>query len=371
MNENNKDGIPARRKLAPTSSRRSSNRRASNIISLNGNNSSSTKGSFVKRLTRQTLLALGDRKLSSLATIPAFSPSATILNLKTLSNLYANSTNTVQKEVKNVLVIGPQSSGKTLFLRALSRMCDVCSANRLKRPLSDKIFGVNNFSLVPIRLDTIPTTGVEFVSCIYNQNGKLQLSKDDGTVGGGSDSNESTKGSSPANNFENSGNNEKTKIISVNTATSLCFQEVGSSLSSMWSTYFERSDMIVFVLDMSNFSKMSETHCQLDLLFETLQEVKKIKADERDSEIIERERPKPVAIILNKSDLASSTMISEIKDFLRLEDICAEYIRSSQEELNCSPRMGESDSIINVYRVSSSTGSNIEHCLHAITQMLL
>jgi len=283
----------SRRRLNPTSSRRPSHRRASNIVMLT---ESMTRGpsifqrssTFANKLSATinesggvSSMVEGIKNMKSIASLKS-TPSFRTWGkgLGGMGKLDA------QGDVKQILVIGPESSGKTLFLRSVARICEVCTTRRLKpkafnqsTTLSHTQGSINPFSLVPLRMDTIPTTGVEFTNCVYNSNGVDFIFKEDDDI------------ELPKKGKQNSSHRKSnSERRAANVSISLSFREVGSSLSQMWPTYFDRSDMILFVLDISNFSKMSETHCQLDHLFDTLKEGKKLKASERDSEIIEREK---------------------------------------------------------------------------------
>ncbi|GMH66718.1 hypothetical protein TL16_g10999 [Triparma laevis f. inornata] len=190
-------------------------------------------------------------------------------------------------QTKNILVIGCKNAGKSLLLRNISRTCEV----RTMRKLNKHQNTIN--SLPALTIQTVPTIGVENATCTFDNQ-------------------------------------------------PLAFREVGSQLSPMWPSYFEQSSTIVFVLDVSNCSKISGPATEIQSMFHNLMSGQSGK-------------PKGVAIVLNKSDVASAEDVEKVTGFLRVKELCEEYSKHYNVPKN--------QHLAIVLEISSSTGYNIQELL--------
>lgn len=162
-------------------------------------------------------------------------------------------------QTKNILVIGCKNAGKSLLLRNISRTCEV----RTLRKLNKNQNTIN--SLPALTIQTVPTIGVENVTCTFDNQ-------------------------------------------------PLAFREVGSQLSPMWPSYFEQSSTVVFVLDVSNYSKIAGPATEIMSMLHGLMTSQSGK-------------PKSIAIVLNKSDVASAEDVEKVTTFLRLQELCDAYTK--------------------------------------------
>jgi signal recognition particle receptor subunit beta len=81
------------------------------------------------------------------------------------------------------------------------------------------------------------------------------------------------------------------------------FREVGSAMSSRWSSYFEGSAGIVFVVDASETQSLGTS---MTLLYEVL---------------CSKPRTTPLAVCLNKNDLCDPETCVSVCNILRLEEL--------------------------------------------------
>lgn len=123
--------------------------------------------------------------------------------------------NLIQK-VRSVLLVGPASAGKTLFLKSLVRSCEVFTMRKIK-----KFHALHLKSLPNLTTSTIPTVGVETSSCTYDS---LPLS----------------------------------------------IREVGSALAPMWPEYLDTSSIIFFIVDSSSLVRASVAKVELCNMFNCL-----------------------------------------------------------------------------------------------------
>ena len=139
-----------------------------------------------------------------------------------------------------------------------------------------------------------------------------------------------------------------TPTSGVQTSTStydnvpLCFREVGSAIS--WHHSLERSNVVFFVVDASNLTRMSGPASEIESLFH------RMKASLRSSQKL-----KPIAIVLNKTDVSTSFDLSSISRFLRLKELCTDYANAAG--------VSKVTDAASVFEVSAYTGHNIDSLL--------
>ena len=110
----------------------------------------------------------------------------------------------------------------------------------------------------------------------------------------------------------------------------------------MWHTYYEAASTIIFVLDVSNYTKVSGPATEIMTMFHLLKTSYATKS-------------KPLAILLNKVDLANSEDVERVTTFLRLDEMCEEYAKFVGAQRT-------SDAAV-VLEVSSCTGYNVQELL--------
>jgi len=136
-----------------------------------------------------------------------------------LSGSFRSSSSSALKlilKARSILLVGPSSAGKTLFLKSLVRTCEVFTLRKLK-----KNSALDLKSLPNLTASTFPTVGVEQSSCTYDS---LPLS----------------------------------------------IREVGSSLAPMWPSYFDSSSTVFFLLDCSSLTRASVAKVELGNIIDAL-----------------------------------------------------------------------------------------------------
>lgn len=147
-------------------------------------------------------------------------------------------------EETHLLVLGPEEAGKTLMLKRLQTITSQMSLPQAQRQ--------HDLGEAP---PTIPTVGVNLVSVnLYRKK--------------------------------------------------YTFRELGGAMGPIWSNYFKDAAMLMYVIDVSNRTKVASACIQLlDIL------------TSKDTQIM------PVALIFNKIDKPGCMSMTELLSILRLSDI--------------------------------------------------
>ena len=85
----------------------------------------------------------------------------------------------------------------------------------------------------------------------------------------------------------------------------------------MWPSYYEQSNTIFFVLDVSNYTRIAGPATEITTMFHLLKVA-----------IARWSKPKPVAILLNKADIATVEDVERVSTFLRLDELCEDYAKA-------------------------------------------
>jgi GTPase SAR1 family protein len=185
------------------------------------------------------------------------------------------------------LVIGCAGAGKTLLLKALHLSSGFRVTRKLNRLKKDS-------TRTNVNAITVPTVGVETMSCSLG-------------------------------------------------ATKLNFREVGSSMCTMWSSYYAQVSTVVFVIDASNFSRLAMSASELLSVFHELQNKKTCTR---------------LFIVLNKMDLSSDDEVSRVIAFLRLGQLCRDYAGFFDVE--------DVEDVATVMRVSAVDGVGVDELLEEL-----
>lgn len=156
------------------------------------------------------------------------------------------------------LILGPEGVGKTLLLKKLRK-----SSMLTRSTPSNEVPSLSNTHLTEGIMHTVPTAGTNIE--------RIQFAK--GVV--------------------------------------CTLRECGPIIAPLWSSYYSHSNMVVFVVDMTNKTQVSAaTMLLLDVL----------SAKELES--------KPVLIFFNKTDCELKMSITELKSIMRLDDLTSHASQS-------------------------------------------
>ena len=186
-------------------------------------------------------------------------------------------------------------------------------------------------SLPALTIQTVPTVGVENVNCTYDN---LPVVFREGET---SERRRHAHGHKPTRRHGGKG------LIPSHRAPP--FLAVGSQLSAMWPSYYDQASTMFFVLDVSNYTKISGPATEITTMFHLL----KVGINSNWS------KPKTVAILLNKADLATAEDVEHVTTFLRLDELCEDYGKACG-----AARTGD---VAMVLEISSCTGYNVMELL--------